>query len=214
MTEQLHPPGVSPGAPFADRVALRAGGVHLALQAGIDYRVGAPAHSIVLNEGYIDDVDDAIEIIYTGHGGNENGRQVADQKWERGNLAMYRAWAAGSTVWVSRGPKLKRTPLPTNGTYVYGGAYRVVDAFREEGRDGFLICRFRMVQIDGIEPDESLVLPDPSPEAVQRIEAVVQRLVRNSQLVREVKAIHANTCQFCGEPIDLPHDTRYSEGAH
>jgi putative restriction endonuclease len=208
-----HPPGVAPGDRFDDRKAVRQAGVHLPLVAGIDMRGGQIATSIVLNHGYVDDIDDGYEIIYTGEGGNRNGKQIADQEWTKGNLGLYRAMVHGTPVWVTRGPKLKITPIPTGGGYQYGGSYQVVEAWREEGEHGFQICRFRLLQNDGIELPEDTQLP-VSPEAAVRIDAFVSRLVRNTALARQVKKLHGDTCQICGIGVQLPFDELYSEGAH
>ena len=48
------------------------------------------AESIALSGGYEDDADLGDVIIYTGQGGQENGRQVADQELKLGNLALCR----------------------------------------------------------------------------------------------------------------------------
>jgi len=42
----------------------------------------------------------------------------------------------------------------------------------------------------------------------------VSRLIRDTKLSREVKAIHDNTCQICGYRLELSTETTYAEGHH
>jgi hypothetical protein len=81
-------PGYPSGTEFANRKELSAAGVHRPLQAGISGGQGDGAESIVLSGGYEDDEDHWDFIIYTGQGGQENGRQVRDQELTRGNIAL------------------------------------------------------------------------------------------------------------------------------
>lgn len=56
---------------------------------------------------------------------------------------------------------------------------------------------------------------DTSPDDVpKRLRTEVSRLVRDSALVREVKAAHGNTCQLCGLTLELAPGRLYSEGHH
>lgn len=52
------------------------------------------------------------------------------------------------------------------------------------------------------------------PSGPQRKQYVVSRIVRDSALVRDLKRMHQNRCQICGETISLTSGTRYSEGHH
>ncbi len=54
----------------------------------------------------------------------------------------------GYPVRVIRGHKHKSEFSPHNG-YSYAGLYSVVDAWEELGKDGFKICRFRLVYSGG-----------------------------------------------------------------
>lgn len=42
----------------------------------------------------------------------------------------------------------------------------------------------------------------------------VSRIIRDSTLIRELKALHTHCCQLCGQCIELPDGRRYSEGHH
>ena len=81
-----HIPGIAVGSSFPDRAALSAAGLHRQMQAGITGSGKAGAESIVLNEGYEDDIDRGDEIIYTGEGGRDpnTSSQIADQTSRKG----------------------------------------------------------------------------------------------------------------------------------
>src|SRR5207247_612670 len=68
-------------------------GVHRPRMAGISGAGQEGADSIVISGGYEDDEDFGDVVVYTGHGGNDpaSGRQIADQKLERGNLALWKS---------------------------------------------------------------------------------------------------------------------------
>jgi len=70
--EAAPPPATSATTVYANRRALRAAGIHRALQAGIVGTRAAGAESIVLSGGYEDDKDFGNMIIYTGHGGRDS----------------------------------------------------------------------------------------------------------------------------------------------
>src|SRR4051795_1673543 len=93
------PPGVPRGASFASRAEAARAGVHRPTQAGISGSQHEGADSIVVSGGYEDDEDYGDVIIYTGHGGrDESGRAIADQTFDRGNLALARSCEEGLPV--------------------------------------------------------------------------------------------------------------------
>ena len=60
-------------------------------QKGYENLIFPLATSIVMSGIYEDDLDNADEIIYTGEGGNYlhgDHRQICDQIWAGGNLAL------------------------------------------------------------------------------------------------------------------------------
>eukprot|EP00959_Pyramimonas_sp_CCMP1952_P153203 3204761-Pyramimonas_sp.AAC.1 len=64
-------------------------GLHVNVQQGIDYRLGAPATCIVASGKYQDDCDNGDTIEYTGMGGmGRAGVQVRDQELQKGNVAL------------------------------------------------------------------------------------------------------------------------------
>jgi HNH endonuclease./YDG/SRA domain. len=204
------PRGVSEGDAFRDRRALYAAGVHCQLRAGIHGTKATGAESVVLSGGYEDDEDYGSVIIYTGQGGrDEDGRHVADQDPEDlGNAALITSAATALPVRVTRGSK-HRSPYSPNTGYRYDGLYRVESHWQHRRHDGFLVCRYRMVR----------VTPSPQPDipvntmADERRTTTTQRIVRSGTVVQHVKALHDNTCQFCGTRLTV-HGRGYSEGAH
>lgn len=49
---------------------------------------------------------------------------------------------------------------------------------------------------------------------VARQPSVVNRIIRDTPLVRELKELYQNRCQICSEALVLPGGRRYSEGHH
>lgn len=141
-----HVVGVPLGSTFPNRQALRDARIHRPLQAGIDGNRNG-AYSIVVSGGYVDDEDLGNEIVYTGHGGNDSKtkRQIADQKWERGNAALRVSQELGLPVRVTRGHKGDAAYAPKAG-YRYDGVFLVERSWDEIGVDGFKICRFHLVE--------------------------------------------------------------------
>jgi predicted HNH restriction endonuclease len=48
----------------------------------------------------------------------------------------------------------------------------------------------------------------------ERIQVTVSRIVRDTQIVRELKALHRHTCQRCGKRLKIGPSAFYSEGHH
>lgn len=209
-------PGIQEGNEYPTRQALHDVGIHPPTQAGISGSPLQGADSIVLSGGYEDDFDDGAIIIYTGHGGRDvaTGKQVADQTFDRGNLALARNQLTGLPVRVTRGSR-HASPLSPSSGYRYGGLYRVEDHWHEAGKSGFRIYRFRLVKTSGkvftspTGPLFSQAAMDPTP----RITTTVQRLVRNTATAQRVKEWHNFTCQICGIRLETPAGP-YAEAAH
>src|SRR5215510_12818965 len=142
-----HVTGYPPGSCFASRIELSQAGVHRPRRAGISGRGREGADSVVLAGGYEDVVDDGEEILYTGHGGRdeETRKQIGHQTLTKGNLALASNRVLGLPVRVIRGT-LHRSPYSPASGYRYDGLYRVDDYWRERGRSGFFIWRFRLVK--------------------------------------------------------------------
>ncbi|GAU40499.1 hypothetical protein TSUD_189810 [Trifolium subterraneum] len=164
-------PGVYVGDVFLFRMELCVVGLHMQIQAGIDYLPksrcsnGEPiATSVIVSGGYEDDMelDDGDVIIYTGHGGQEknSSRQICDQKLVGGNLAMERSMHYGIEVRVIRGMKYEGSASGSGKVYVYDGLYRIVDCWFDVGKSGFGVYKYRLLRIEGQAKLGSAVLKE------------------------------------------------------
>lgn len=117
--------GVPVGTTFINRRALAAAGVHRHLMAGICGGKDG-AESVVVSGGYVDDIDNGDEVIYTGHGGNDPATlaQIADQEWRVGNAGLAANCIEGRPVRLVRGAHRKSRYAPPSG-FRYDGLYRV-----------------------------------------------------------------------------------------
>jgi putative restriction endonuclease len=207
--------GVKEGDIFPDRPALRAAEVHLQTQAGIDGNSRQGVSSIILNGGYIDDFDSGDEIVYTGHGGNKDGKQVADQSWDSsGNKGLIISELHGNPVRVTRGFKHKSPFSPTKG-YQYSGLYMVTEHFEEIGKHGYLICRYRLEKIEPriiAAPNAYISLPAGT-LVTSRVKLNVLRIIRDTVLCRQIKELYKYECQVCGITIKVK-GVFYAEAAH
>jgi putative restriction endonuclease len=142
-------PGYHEGSCFGTRLALSQAGLHRPLVAGISGSGHIGANSVVLAGGYEDTEDFGDEILYTGHGGRdpETGRQVAHQTLTRGNLALACNKHYGLPVRVIRGAR-QQSPYAPEAGYRYDGLYSVNEYWREVGKAGFAIWRFRLVKME------------------------------------------------------------------
>ena len=148
-----HIPGYPEDSCFGTRVALSQAGLHRPLVAGISGTGRSGANSVVLAGGYEDTEDFGDAILYTGHGGRdpETGRQIAHQTLTRGNLALACNKPSGLPVRVIRGAR-QHSPYAPEAGYRYDGLYSVDDYWREVGKAGFYIWRFRLVKIVEASP--------------------------------------------------------------
>ncbi len=208
---------INEGDEFVNRQMLRDVGLHLPLMDGIDGNPIEGASSIVLNGGYVDDYDLGDEIVYTGHGGNDSNtrRQISDQSWNaKGNKGLLISELHGLPVRVIRGHRHRSSFSPKNG-YKYGGLFFVSGHFEDRGKDGFVICRFKLKKL--LTPNSNFEkaaknLPIGN-EETKRISSTTLRIVRDTNLSRELKALYNYTCQICGIRIAV-NGIGYAEAAH
>ncbi|MFJ4415849.1 YDG/SRA domain-containing protein [Streptomyces sp. NPDC088925] len=218
-----HVNGILPGEVFESRMEVRKAGLMKVHQGGISwgYVDGKRyADAIVLNGGYEDDKDEWQSVLYTGEGGREKDAksQTEDQKWESpGNDGLRNSCKVQKDVRVIRGPKGESSLSPKAG-YRYDGLYRVIECTMETGRSGFLVCRFKMERLDDAQQEitsfeqqiEEIVHGAPP-----RREYTLQRIVRDTRVVRRVKDWHEGECQICRSWMAVDKaGRRYSEGAH
>lgn len=238
-----HVGGVELGALFASRKEVKAAKLHKVEEDGIswgrDEQGRVKADAIVLNNGYEDDVDGWDEITYTGVGGRtrDSRQQTSDQDWDKqGNAGLSESFAAGAPIRVIRGSSGEKDFSPLKG-YRYDGLYEIVRKWDETGRAGFMICRFLLrrlsaAQQEAIPLEDQLrgILADADRglgaerrrQADERAEGpaprrttTIERIVRDTEVARRVKAWHGYTCQFCRLSLAVGEGGKsYAEGAH
>lgn len=167
-------PDIAVGTVFVNRRPLAEAGVHRMRMHGIAWTTDGPAESIVQSGGYEDDEDWGDTLLYTGMGGNDGGRQVADQELRAGNLALVRSLELQTPVRVVRGANHVGPFSPREG-FRYDGLYRVIDAFFERGRAGFFVWRF----------------------VLQRAEVAIA-VAPPTRVQRRVIEMYEGACQVCG----------------
>ena len=186
---------------FHNRQALFRSGIHRDIQRGITgRRNGLGGESIVLSQGYEDDVDLGDLIFYTGDGGRDRltNRQVEDQTMDGRNATLAMNVDTEQPVRVSR---------RVSEGFRYDGLFRVEQAWMSPGKSGFRVCRFRLRRLRGGQPITSAGKP------AQRVTTTQYRLVRDSRVANQVKAIHELRCQVCGIRLDTAAGP-YAEAAH
>ncbi|KAJ3566213.1 hypothetical protein NP233_g7141 [Leucocoprinus birnbaumii] len=142
-----HPDGYLVGSIFADRKACMDAHVHRATMKGIVGNSREGAYSVVVNDGYEDDIDEGDVIWYTGAGGQEvrggSEPQRTDQSFEHpSNASLLRNTFTKHPVRVIRGSKNSKWG-PFHG-YRYDGLYDVLSAEYAKGKSGFRICRYKL----------------------------------------------------------------------
>ncbi|KAK3022571.1 hypothetical protein RJ639_047549 [Escallonia herrerae] len=149
-------PGVEIGDVFFFRFEMCLVGLHSQPMNGIDTMAlrgekgeEPVAISIVSSGVYDDDAEDKDVLIYSGQGGNVNNKdkEVADQKLERGNLALERSLHHANAVRVIRG--MKDTINQTAKVYVYDGLYTIRESWTEKGKSGCNIFKYKLVRLPG-----------------------------------------------------------------
>ena len=148
---------IKEGQKFNNRKDLVEAGLHRSIQHGIDGNGIEGVAAIVVSGGYEDDLDWGDEIIYTGHGGNDPAtkKQIANQSWDsHGNKGLLVSKNRGLPVRVIRGTSKDSMFSPKSG-YIYGGLYRVVDAWDKVGKSRFTVCLFKLKKIDTLNIEDS-----------------------------------------------------------
>lgn len=204
--------GIAPGYLFDDRKSLAKAGVHPPLVAGISGGKHEGADSIVLSGGYEDDEDFGDVIIYTGAGGQENNKQIADQELDGVNLALAKSKIENFPVRVTRGHKHKHELSPVKG-YRYAGVYHVDSYWYEAGKSGYKVWRYRLIAQDSTLFEYVVKEPTGEYGKTERKPSTVNRIVRNQQKAKNVKSWHNYQCQVCGLAIETSAGL-YAEAAH
>lgn len=201
-----HIPGYPEGSEFATRIELSQAGVHRPRRAGISGNGQEGADSVVLAGGYENTEDYGQEILYTGQGGREelSEQQISHQELTRGNLALACNKLLGLPVRVIRGARLGSPHAPAFG-YRYDGLYRVADYWRERGRSGFILWRFRLVKLSETLAQTNCLASEQG--------QVLLRIVHETETGRQVKALYHYRCQICRILLKGPAGP-YAEAAY
>jgi len=209
-----------PGDLFESRLELSLHRQHRPRQAGICATQKEGAESIVLSDKYEDDEVHEDFILYTGHGGRDpaTGKQVTDQILTDSNLGLARSEATGLPVRVYRKVRLEAGTA----AFRYEGLFRVTSHQHAAGKSGFRVFRFRLepvVKLALVVP-QAYATPDlfdaegaAVAEAAPRYAATVSRLIRDTAVTRQVKALYKHRCQVCGTQLGVPAGF-YAEAAH
>lgn len=210
--------GYPEGSVFEDRAEIKSAGLHFHHQYGISRVVGIGSDCIVLNGGYVDDVDNGNEIIYTGEGGRKGEGQkkhTFDQPFTRGNYDLSRNSLSGLPVRIIRGPKLKNSEYKTKYNYRYDGLYYVENYWAEKGKYGFRIWRYRLVKKDGFEvpKTEDINIPKTNANETKRRISQTNTIIRDPEIPKTLKALHDCQCQICGIRLEA-NGKAHAIGAH
>jgi len=206
------------GQTFKSRRELYDANVHRELIRGICPK----SKSIVLSGGYVDDEDYGDTIIYTGEGGRDTktGLQVSNQSLTGGNLALANNCTQGNPIRVIRGAQLESEYAPETG-YRYDGLYSIENYWKQKGRDGYNIFRFKLTRIEGQETLQEVLDEENKGGSSakggnyqpRRTEIISSRIIRNTAVGNEVKEIYNYNCQVCGLRIETPSGP-YAECCH
>ncbi|XP_058080002.1 histone-lysine N-methyltransferase, H3 lysine-9 specific SUVH1 [Magnolia sinica] len=153
-------PGVEVGDLFFFRFEMCLVGLHAPSMGGIDYtnvkfdqEEEPVALSIVSSGMYEDDDDDTDVLIYSGQGGSSKvGKQIDDQKLQRGNLALERSSHRKNEIRVIRG--MKDEMNSAGKIYMYDGLYKIQESWIEKGKSGFSVFKYKLLRMPG-QPDGS-----------------------------------------------------------
>ncbi|KAG9454955.1 hypothetical protein H6P81_007859 [Aristolochia fimbriata] len=149
-------PGIEIGDLFYFRFEMCLVGLHSQSMAGIDYmpvkfdkEEEQVALSIVSSGVYEDDdMGNPDILIYSGQGGHSTpGKQVNDQKLERGNLALQNSSSRANEIRVIRG--MKDVTNPGCKIYMYDGLYKIQDSWIEKGKSGFSVFKYKLMRVQG-----------------------------------------------------------------
>ncbi|MEW1837514.1 YDG/SRA domain-containing protein [Nonomuraea angiospora] len=216
-----HIEGVPIGSWFPNRQALHHTGLHRPLRAGICGRVIQGVESIVISGGYPEDEDYGDLVIYTGHGGYANGRQVKDQELTRGNAALVTSYVNENPIRVIRGSQGDPAYSPESG-FRYDGLFQIEKFWKERGHAGHNVWRYQMrllpdadyIDSGQLSVEYEPVIAQPAGQtSPSRRAFVTQRVARSTAVAEWVKRVHHYTCQICRLQMTTPKGI-YAEAAH
>ena len=211
MQQFGHISGYPTGTVFKNRKDIKLAGLHKYPMNGISRVLNVGCDCIVLNGGYVDDVDQGNTILYTGEGGRPDGSpvQTFDQPFTRGNLDLSKNKFSEYPIRVIRGWKLKNSSFAPQNGFRYDGLYYLDDFWPDTGVDGFRIWRYRLVK-DVFDKLPPITATEKKPT---RSPIVSNRINRDYRIPNELKTKYNYTCQVCGIRLES-HGNPYAVGAH
>jgi len=211
---------VKVGEEFSNRESVRMAGLHNQVQAGISINVDKSAFSVIVRDkgGYIDDEDYGSEILYTGQGGRDKGKHIANQELVLGNRALVVSYELQKPIHVVRGFVAKGS---TPAFYRYDGLFNVEEYWTEKGQEGYKVYRFRLIEINSIleKSVEKNVIKKSSQVTAEgnanpgRKLITSSSIIRDQKLAKQVKELYEYKCQICNIQIKVPTGF-YAESAH
>ena len=209
-----HPDQYEVGSIFDSRKALSDAGIHGPPMHGIWGRQREGACSIVMSGGYEDDIDELDYILYTGHGGQDvpGGKQIKDQEFVEGNLALKLSFENKLPVRVTRGFQISNGPQTG---YRYDGIYYINHIERVIGKSGHYVCRYHLQSEKSIENLEK-ILSDKlksNYRRTTRTKISVSKVDRNPMLPDKIKELYGFRCQVCNCRLEKPGGA-IAVGAH
>ena len=203
--------GYPEGSLFHSRSEIKKAGLHKYTVHGISEINGVGCECVVLNGGYIDDIDNGDEILYTGEGGrkkNENF-QSFDQPFTKGNLHLSKNKFTQDPIRVIRGYKLKDSIYkPKNARYRYDGLYYLEDYWPHTEENGHRIWRYKL-----IKENSSLPPANKSENKTERTKVTTNKIKRDPNIPKILKEKYDFKCQVCGIRLEAQNDP-YAIGAH
>lgn len=205
-------PGCSAPVEFGTRQAAYESGVHRVPRGRISG--GAQGvDAIYMSELYANDVFTPEFITYTGSGGIKNDEWVTHQELTRGNLGLARAKDDVAPVRVLI-MKSILTGKSSDKGYVYVGLYVVTGWDWIEQEEQYKVLMFTLEALPGVaEKIRAGYFIDAGSSVPPRVPVTVNRILRDFELVRKVKALYRNTCQICKTRL-ITATGPYSEAAH
>lgn len=178
-------------------------------QRGIHQRQGKILSILARLEGrdrkYHDQLLAEDLMLYIGEGDLSAGPQTDSV----GNVALKRAKETGAVFPVV--VKWDRN------RYEYLGKWRVIDWEYSPWQGLPAHYRFILQRVEppDEEPERALAtLTAQGREKAKRISTVLERLVRDTRVIQELKAIYQYTCQVCNQPLNRGFGDPIVEGHH
>ena len=117
--------------------------------------------------------------------------------------------------------KVREGPYPSSFTATIRGTIEnnSSDSAKFKGNDIFFSVKGLGSGVWGLRSyihntPEASDIEDGGNETPQRVTQETYRILRDTQLARQIKLLHKNRCQLCGEAIVLSNGESYSEAHH